>query len=54
MLGGVVLLEREATMSWCRPVLKKRETNETCNPGEVQIHMWEAEAAEVEEQDWGV
>ena len=33
---------------------QKRDTNDNCNPGEVQVHMWELEAAEVKEQDWGL
>ena len=33
---------------------EKRETNDNCNPGEVQVHMWEVEAVEVKEQDWGI
>ena len=33
---------------------KKRYTNDNCNPGEMQVAMWEVEAAEVKEQDWGL
>ena len=32
----------------------KKETNEYCNPEEVQVYVWEVEAAEVEEQGWGL
>ena len=33
---------------------KKKGTNDNCNPGKVQVHMYEVEAAEVKEQDWGL
>ena len=32
---------------------EKRDTNDNCNPGEMQVHMWEVEAVEVKEKDWG-
>ena len=32
---------------------EKRDTNDNCNPRQVQVHMWEVEAVEVKEQDWG-
>ena len=34
---------------------EKRDTNDNYNPREVQVHMWEVEAAEeVKDQDWGL
>ena len=51
--GGVY--EYRVTLNWTPyvgQVRKKRETNEIRNPGEVQVHMWEVEVAEIEEEEF--
>ena len=52
--GGLGRRERSNMVSMITPELEQKDSNETCNPRDVKIHIGRVETAEVEERDYGI